>query len=220
MVGITLTPAQIRTAPPEVRRWLEREIASSLGLMEQTQAAPHIPPHLVGCGPEEVAAVYEAIRGMAPVANVFLELGRQGESTGRNGIEAHRLAELLPRTRLQNVQQLEACLALIDGVIRKIRGDATACICAVDQRGFCLVAEETQRSIAWLWSQFLSAGSFEASQPQNDPAAMQAGMIAQAAPPGVGSPTLTPMAASISDNASAVADAPAEGLSRNPVTLS
>ena len=31
MVGLTLTPEQIRKAPPEVRRWLEREVATTLG---------------------------------------------------------------------------------------------------------------------------------------------------------------------------------------------
>ena len=32
MVGITLTPEQIRSAPLDVRRWIERELAASLGL--------------------------------------------------------------------------------------------------------------------------------------------------------------------------------------------
>jgi hypothetical protein len=41
MVGITLSPEQIRAAPPEVRRWLEHELAVSLGLN---------PPARVGSG--------------------------------------------------------------------------------------------------------------------------------------------------------------------------
>ncbi|MFZ2156148.1 MAG: hypothetical protein WAV72_08525 [Bradyrhizobium sp.] len=32
MVGITLSSEQIRTAPAEVRRWIEREVMTSLGL--------------------------------------------------------------------------------------------------------------------------------------------------------------------------------------------
>ena len=32
MVGITLTPEQVRTAPPDVRRWLEQELAKTFGL--------------------------------------------------------------------------------------------------------------------------------------------------------------------------------------------
>ena len=32
MIGITLTSEQIRTAPAEVRRWIERQVATSLGL--------------------------------------------------------------------------------------------------------------------------------------------------------------------------------------------
>jgi len=31
MIGITLSSEQIRTAPAEVRRWIEREVMTSLG---------------------------------------------------------------------------------------------------------------------------------------------------------------------------------------------
>ncbi len=42
MIGITLSSEQIRTAPAEVRRWIEREVMTSLGL--QTAPADTRPP--------------------------------------------------------------------------------------------------------------------------------------------------------------------------------
>ena len=32
MIGITLSSEQVRTAPPEVRIWIEHQVAISLGL--------------------------------------------------------------------------------------------------------------------------------------------------------------------------------------------
>jgi hypothetical protein len=43
MIGITLTSEQIRTAPTEVRRWIEREVMISLGL--SSQSADGSKPH-------------------------------------------------------------------------------------------------------------------------------------------------------------------------------
>lgn len=156
MVGISLTPEQIRSAPPEVRRWLEREIAISLGFPTAPEPAAVASKHLVACSAEEAGAVYAAIRGMLPVVNVFFELGREGQSLNQNGIEAHQLADMLRHTRLQSLEQIAACLQVIDDAIRQIRRDATATICAFDRRGYCLIATETQRSIANVWKQLLA----------------------------------------------------------------
>lgn len=94
MVGITLSPEQIRAAPPEVRRWLEHELAVSLGLnppaLPITQPSS---PHLAACAPQEAAQVLSLIQGMLPVVNVFFELGREGAAPGE-GIEAFRLADI------------------------------------------------------------------------------------------------------------------------------
>ena len=39
--------------------------------------------HLVVCGPDDAIAIFGAIREMPPVVNVFFELNREGENTGR-----------------------------------------------------------------------------------------------------------------------------------------
>jgi hypothetical protein len=48
MVGITLTPEQIRSAPLDVRRWIERELAASLGLRPGEVSAAQPQPETFG----------------------------------------------------------------------------------------------------------------------------------------------------------------------------
>jgi hypothetical protein len=58
MVGITLSAEQLRAAPPEVRRWIEHEVAVSLGLhAPEVVDAKRGWPQLVGLTVDEVAKV-------------------------------------------------------------------------------------------------------------------------------------------------------------------
>lgn len=52
MVGITLWADEIKAAPPEVRRWLEQEIARILGLELASSTRAATPP-LTACDVEE-----------------------------------------------------------------------------------------------------------------------------------------------------------------------
>ena len=76
MVGLTLSPEQIRTAPPEVRQWLEHELLAAFGL--QSPTAEPDSPQLVAFTVDEATRVLSLIQGMLPVVNVFFELGREG----------------------------------------------------------------------------------------------------------------------------------------------
>ena len=155
MIGITLSPEQIRAAPPEVRRWLREEIAAAFEVPLEAEAAKAAPDHLVVCGAEEVAAIYAAIRGMLPVVNVFFELGREGDSGGARGIEAYRLDDMARHARLQSVAQLEECLQIIDEAVRAIRNDPGATLYVLDPRGYCLIATATRANILALWRQLV-----------------------------------------------------------------
>jgi hypothetical protein len=155
MVGITLSPEQIRRAPPEVRRWLQDEIAASLGVGTEPAPASEL-AHLATCSVEDAAAIYERIRGALPLANVFFELGRGGEFVTPEGLIAHRLADMLRHSRLQTMEQLSACLQLINRAAGELSGDPEISIYAIDPRGYCLTLVDTQRSIAALWEQLMS----------------------------------------------------------------
>lgn len=156
MVGITLSPEQIKSAPPEVRNWLQHEIATSLG----TDAGPRFsngPQQLGVCSPQEAEAIYATVRSMFPVVNVFFELGREGASIGQEGVEAYRLVDILRHARLAGMQQLGACLQMIDQTFREIHNDNEAALLVVDPKGYCIVAAETQRNILALWTQLVAA---------------------------------------------------------------
>ncbi len=174
MVGITLSPEQIRAAPPEVRRWLEREIAASFNVQPEPQAIEAGAKHLVRCSFEEAAAIFAAIRGMLPVVNTFFEFGREGESIGQEGVEAYRLADMLRHTRLQSLEQLGACLQVIDEAVRRVRNDASATLYALDRRGYCVIATMTQQSILGVWRQVIAGHGLANVQAAGGPEAARA----------------------------------------------
>ena len=157
MVGITLSPEQVRSAPAEVRNWLEHEIARSLGLIGAPAEFRPEPEHVVAVTPDEAAAIFASIRGMLPVVNVFFELGREGESIGRADVEAYRVADIVRHARLPGVDQLEACLDAINGALRLVRHDPKATLYAYDQRGYCLIAAASQKSILAVWQEVVGA---------------------------------------------------------------
>lgn len=148
MVGITLEPEEIKGAPPEVRRWLERNITILLG--QTTHVLPQS-PQLANCTLQEAEAIYVSLRDMVPVVNVFLELGREAASIVQGTMEAFRLSDLLHHTRLPDLQQLIACLRLIDRAFHEVHGKNDA-LFVVDQEGYCVVLAETRRTILLLWT--------------------------------------------------------------------
>ncbi len=160
MIGITLTTDQIRNAPPDVRRWIEHEVIASLGLAADAPPAPALPEqsaHLVGCSAEDAAGVLARIQGALPAVNVFFEFARPGISFGQPPVMAFRLIDILHHTQLRDVGQIIACLEMINQALTQVRRDPSARSCGFDNEGHCLIAPETQASIATLWSNVLAS---------------------------------------------------------------
>lgn len=183
MIGITLTSEQIRTAPPEVRRWIEREVMASFGPQSQPTEEPR-GEHLAVCSQAQAEAMLGQIQGVLPVVNVFFELGRQGAIFGQPNIEAFRLLDIAHHTRLSDVTQVVSCLDIINQAFSNACGDVTARFCALDREGHCFIAMETQQNILRLWQkmiarQQLSLEEAPASASASGPAA---GDAPQAAP--------------------------------------
>ncbi len=149
MVGITLSAEQIRSAPPEVRRWLEKELLVSFGL--QAPAAEASSARLVELSVDDASLVLSLIQGFIPIVNAFFELGREGASVGIQGVEAFRLVDILRHTRLQSIEQVINCLDAINQAVCRVRGDAEAVFYGLDGQGFCFIATRTQRSILRVW---------------------------------------------------------------------
>ena len=179
MIGITLTSEQIRTAPPEVRRWIEREVMASLGQQSQPAEEPH-GEHLAVCSAAQAEAVLAQIQGVLPVVNVFFELGRQGAIFGQPNVEAFRLLDIAHHTRLPDATQVVSCLDIINQAFSNACGDATARFCALDREGHCFIALETQQNILRLWQKLITRQQLGLEE---DPASVpQSGAISSAAP--------------------------------------
>lgn len=186
MVGITLSREQIRAAPPEVRRWLEREIATSLGLLAAAEPAPAAqaePRYLVGCGTEETEAIFALIQGLPPVVGVFFELGRETGRALPNGLRVFGLLDMQSHAQLQRPAQVLKCLEVINRAMRQVRGDADATLYGLDDRANCFIAETTHRSIRELWHRMIAGQASDAVPEDADPAAPhQPAAVLQAAP--------------------------------------
>jgi hypothetical protein len=155
MIGVTLTSEQIRSAPREVRQWIEHEVMVALG-PQAASVAPAQSAHVVSCSVEEAAAVLAQIRGMVPAVNVFLEFGRPTNFFGQPPMMAYRLIDILHHTMLENVEQVMECLELINEALTQVRRDGSATFCSFDSEGHCFVTPETQASIAKLWQSLLA----------------------------------------------------------------
>ncbi|WP_454621932.1 hypothetical protein [Bradyrhizobium cenepequi] len=157
MVGITLSPEQIHEAPPEVRRWLEQQIAGALGL-HPTAPALHVPTRqLIGCSVEDARTILSMIQGILPVVGIFFELAREPTAMSAQGLRALRLDEMGRHVRLQTTDQVIACLQVIDEALQRACGSTEAALTALDGAGHCLVADVTARSILALWQEIIAA---------------------------------------------------------------
>lgn len=180
MIGITLTSEQIRTAPPEVRRWVEREVMASFGRQFQPAEEPDS-EHLAVCDQAQAAAVLAQIQSVLPVVNVFFELGRQGAIFGQPNIEAFRLLDIVHHTRLPDVNQAVACLDIINQAYSNACGDVTARFCALDREGHCFITLETQQNILRLWDKLIARQQLVLDE-EDTPAAGPAVAAPEAAP--------------------------------------
>lgn len=168
MTGITLSSEQIRRAPTEVRRWIEHEIATSLGFQVQASDRERQLPQLAGCSYEEVVAVLSGIQGVFPAVNVFFELGRQGVSFAQDRMQAYRLSDIQHHTRLQSPEQVIVCLNLIDEALHRVRGTAGASFYGADG-DYCFVPTETQQNIRRLWFELLGRSDRAGAQAESIP---------------------------------------------------
>jgi hypothetical protein len=151
MVGITLSQEQIRAAPPDVRHWLEQQVAALFGApgAEEPQPVTHA---LASCTVQEAHGILEQIQNLLPVVSVFFELGRESAGVvAGQGVRSLNVAEIQRHARLRSPEQVAQCADVINQVLGSLRRDPQAMICAFDQQGRCFVTEATAHSILNLW---------------------------------------------------------------------
>jgi hypothetical protein len=183
MIGITLTSEQIRNAPAEVRRWIEREVMTSLSQQPvSADGGKSHAEHLAVCSAEQARAVLAQIQGVLPVVNVFFELGRQGAIFGQPNVEAYRLLDIAHHTRLPDVTQVVACLDIINQAFSNARGDVTAKFCGIDREGHCFIAMETQQNILRLWQNVIARQQVVLEEEDAPAAGLETSAITSGAP--------------------------------------
>ncbi len=162
MTSFTFSIEQLRAAPPEVRRWVEHEIAVALGSVNGAERDPsqvHAPA-LAACEAEEALQIFELIKNNFLLSQVFFELTRETPNTrAAPSLHAFSLAEILRHTRLAAADRLLACFDAINRAFQTIRNDPEATLFGFDQYGHVYVHETTHRSIRQAWEQVLAVHS-------------------------------------------------------------
>ena len=169
MTSFTFSVEQVRSAPPEVRRWLEHEIAAAvagLGRPEHDPAQVRA-AGLAACTPDEAVQIFELIKDNFLLAQVYFELAREMPSS-RSAPPLHALsiADMLSHTRLADGDRLADCFTAINQVFQQIRGAPDAALFGFDQYGHVYVHETTHHSIRRVWEQLLAAHSAIANEPE------------------------------------------------------
>jgi hypothetical protein len=190
MIGITLSSEQIRNAPTDVRRWIEREVMTSLTQQAAPEngSKPH-GEHLAACSEQDVAGILSQIEGVLPAVNVLFEFGRQGALFGQRNIEAFRLLDIAHHARLQDVGQVIACLDIINQAFGRVCGDPEARFCGFDREGHCFVTLQTQQSILKVWRQVIASEQLVVADQETAPSAVQTGGAPVSTGPTVSDPT-------------------------------
>ena len=156
MPSITLSAEEIHAAPPEVRTWIEQRVAAMFRAAGRDRAHPEA-PSLASCTMAEARGILAQIQALIPVVGIFFELGREGPVVGPENLRALTLAEMQTHAHLHSPDQVMECLNVINQALQRVRDDATAMICAVDQGGHCYVNGATSRAILSLWHEIVAS---------------------------------------------------------------
>lgn len=184
MTSFTFTAEQVKSAPPEVRRWLENQIVAALAETRPAHDASQVhAAALAACSLEEAAQVLELIRGNFLLTQVFFELGREMSSSSRAASPLHAVdvGDLLRHTRLPDGDRLADYLTAINQAFQQVRDDPTASLFGFDQQGHVFIHETTYASVHRLWQQLVAAAPGSAapaasfSPPQLGPSEAVAG---------------------------------------------
>lgn len=162
MIGITLSPDQIRAAPPEVRRWLEQQIGTMFGLGAPPEPPPEAHDRLIVADLAVIRAILAVIQKLPPVVQVFFDLAREPAAPTGPGIRVLRVADIMRNCHLQAPEQVVACIDTINEAVRRIAGNPDVAVALLDDAGHCLVPDATARNILAVWQDMVGAHRLDA----------------------------------------------------------
>jgi hypothetical protein len=162
VTSFTFTAEQIRSAPVEVRRWFENEIATAFAMAAQQHAPAHT-AELAACTPQEALRLFELIKEDFAATQVFLELARQSP-IGRGTAPLHALSigEIKHHLRFTDERLVDGFRSL-NQAFQQIRHQHEAALFGFDQANHVYVHEVTHRSLGMLWEELVQLRSAEAA---------------------------------------------------------
>ena len=159
MTSLTFSIDQVRSAPPEVRRWIERETMATIAALNRSEHDPsqvHAAA-LAACMPQEAAQLFEMIKDNFLLSQVFFELARDvPNSRGPAPLHPLSVADILRHTRLSDGDRLVDCFTAINQAFQTIRNDPEATLFGFDQQGHVFIHQTTHDSIRQLWEQLFT----------------------------------------------------------------
>ncbi len=164
MASLTFSEEDIKSAPPEVRRWMQAQILDALGLQAPQAEPANVEAEPAACTIDEVVRIFELISSNFLVAQVFFELGRETSlSECVRPFSALSLAVMQRHMQLDG-RMLAECLKVIDHAAQKVRNDPKVSLFATDGQGHVFIHESTCVNIRKLRGQLLPVHSSEAAR--------------------------------------------------------
>ncbi len=162
MTSFMFSAEQVRSAPPEVRRWMENEIARALGSQVPSEHDPSKMQAgaLAAATVDEVAQIFNLISGSFLLTQVFFELARETPLVpGLPSLHGLNLNDMRRHVQLDDVHHLLECLNVINEALQQVQNDATATLFAKDEQGHIYIHEASYRNIRKLREQLIAEHS-------------------------------------------------------------
>lgn len=190
MTAFTFSVEQIRSAPPEVRRWIVTEISRAFSAIAGVSSQPPAdgvrrpePATLAASTVPEAMRVVELIGGDVVASRLFFELAREhAVDTGMPEVRAVRVADLLHHVGLPDMHSLLGGLTVIERAFRQVHGDGDGSLFGIDESGHVYLHEATQASIRRVWEELVLARAAAERQLAAEPVPPTEGFM----PPRVG----------------------------------
>jgi hypothetical protein len=151
VISFAFTADQIRSAPPEVRRWFEAEIVGALSHAASPRPEPAHSPELAACTPEQALALFELIQADFAAVQVFLEFGREPPlADSPRPLHAFGIGDFKRKLRLSD-HRLADCFGIIGQAFTRVRNDPEAVLLGFDQANHVYIHQATHASIRSVW---------------------------------------------------------------------
>ena len=170
MTSFTFSAEQVKSAPPEVRHWIENEIVKALALPS------HIPQEsqkahenaLAASSLEEVAQVFNLISSNFLVTQVFFELARENHiARPISPLHALTLSDIQRHVQIADGEVLVQCLNVINQAFQRVRNNPEVSLFGSDEHGHIFVHEITHRNIRQLREKLVLAHTAAVQNPSD-----------------------------------------------------